>query len=423
MPARSLIDTPMLVETNSSVPSTSTASRTAARTSSATAIGARVGVAQHDDELVATEAGQLGVGPDDLAQAHRHRRQQRVADAVAEAVVDRLEVVEVDEQHRDLARLGVGEDGVDAVDQLGAVGQPGEVVVGRRPLQLLSGAALLGDVLDVGDRQRHALVLGDRDAGAGPHELAVAAQVALVHEVGVGDAELEAGPVGGCSTEVLGVGDLADAAPDELVDRAGQHLGQRAVGVEDRRVVEAHEGHPRRRRVERLLEPAAGLLERPHPLLALGDVTHPDEHAAVGLAGAVDRRLDQRGGTPAGVRQPERHRLGGTLGTSSGQPRDEVDPPRRLDERCEGPPGERADGSAGQLGRLGVGAAHHAAVVERHDGLGEVVEKQAQLRLGVDEAFDGAVEVAGDPPRLEPRDDDRRPGQRRHDHGEGHGPR
>ena len=35
----------------------------------------------------------------------------------------------------DLARLGVGEDGVDAVDQLGAVGQPGEVVVGRRPLQ------------------------------------------------------------------------------------------------------------------------------------------------------------------------------------------------------------------------------------------------------------------------------------------------
>ena len=162
------------------------------------------------------------------------------------------------------------------------------------------------------------------------------------------------------------------------------------------------------RRVERLLEAAAGLLERPYPLLALGDVTHPDEHAAVGLPGSVDRRLDQRGGSPTGVRQPERHRLGRTLGTSGGQPRGEVDPPRRLDERCEGPPGERADGAPGQLGRLGVGAAHHAAVVERDDGLGEVVEEQAQLGLGVDEAFDGAVEVAGDPPRLEPRDDDGR---------------
>ena len=81
-------------------------------------------------------------------------------------------------------------------DQLGAVGQAGEVVVGRRPLQPLGRAALLGDVLDVGDRQRDALVLGDGDPRAGPDELAVAAQVALVEQVGVGDAELEPGAVG-----------------------------------------------------------------------------------------------------------------------------------------------------------------------------------------------------------------------------------
>ena len=92
--------------------------------------------------------------------------------------------------------------------------------MGRRPLQPLGGAALLGDVLDVGDRQRHALVLGDRDPGAGPDELAVAAQVALVEQVGVDDAELEPGPVGGRRPQVVGMGDLADAAADQLVDRA-----------------------------------------------------------------------------------------------------------------------------------------------------------------------------------------------------------
>ena len=87
-------------------------------------------------------------------------------------------------------------------------------------LQPLGGAPLLGDVLDVGDRQRHALVLGDRDPGAGPDVLAVAAQVALVEQVRVGDAELEPGAVGGGRPQVVGMGDLADAAPDEVVDRA-----------------------------------------------------------------------------------------------------------------------------------------------------------------------------------------------------------
>jgi hypothetical protein len=148
--------------------------------------------------------------------------------------------------------------------------------------------------------------------------------------------------------------------------------------------------------VERLLEPAAGLLEGPHPLLALGDVTHPHEHAAVGLARPVDRRLDQRGIRAAGVRQPERHRRGGALGASGGEPRREVDPPRRLDERREGLPGQLTHRPPGQLRRLGVGTPHDAVVVERDDRLGEIVEQQSQLGLGVDEALDGAVEVAGD---------------------------
>ena len=111
---------------------------------------------------------------------------------------------------------------------------------------------------------------------------------------------------GGRRPQVVGVGDLADAAADELVDRDGQHVGQRAVGVEDRRVVEAHERHAGRRRVERLLEAPPGLLEGAHALLALGDVAQPDDDAGVGLAGPVDGRLDERRRRAVGVRQPER---------------------------------------------------------------------------------------------------------------------
>ena len=156
-------------------------------------------------------------------------------------------------------------------------GRPGEVVVRRRPLQPLGRAPLLGDVLDVGDCKCNAFVLGDGDAGARPDELAVAAQVALVEQVRVGDAQLEPGPVGRRGAQVLGVGDLADGAPDEVVDGPVEHVGERAVGVEDRRVVEADERHAGRRRVERLLEAPPRLLERAHPLLALGDVAQADD--------------------------------------------------------------------------------------------------------------------------------------------------
>ena len=99
----------MLAVTNSSVPSTSTGSRDRARRAPRRRPRDRAaGVVrpQHDDELVATEAGEH------VAVADRpHRRgardiaaEQLVADAVTEAVVDDLEVVEVDEQHGDGAR-------------------------------------------------------------------------------------------------------------------------------------------------------------------------------------------------------------------------------------------------------------------------------------------------------------------------------
>ena len=60
-------------------------------------------VAAQQRELVAAEAGGEVVGPRRRLQALGDRLQQRVADLVAERVVDVLEAVEVEEQHRDRA--------------------------------------------------------------------------------------------------------------------------------------------------------------------------------------------------------------------------------------------------------------------------------------------------------------------------------
>ena len=72
---------------------------------------------------------------------------------MAEAVVDLLEAVEVDEQHRErVARpLGPRERLVEPVAEQRAVGEPGEAVVERLPGQLLLEPHALGDVAGVED--------------------------------------------------------------------------------------------------------------------------------------------------------------------------------------------------------------------------------------------------------------------------------
>ena len=90
-------------------------------------------------------------------------------------------------------------------------GQTGQIVVPGGVPQLLGGAALLGDVLDVGDREHHAVVLGGRHPGAGPDELAVATPIALIDAERVDDAEFEPSSVRLRRAHVVGVGELAQA--------------------------------------------------------------------------------------------------------------------------------------------------------------------------------------------------------------------
>jgi hypothetical protein len=100
---------------------------------------------EQDGELVATEAGH--------GRRRRGRRDERLRDVdeqdvpvvVAQGVVDLLEAVEVDEQHReagDAARGDLVQALLDRVAELRAVGEPGEDVVQRLVLHAVQEAAL-----------------------------------------------------------------------------------------------------------------------------------------------------------------------------------------------------------------------------------------------------------------------------------------
>ena len=104
-------------------------------------------VEQHR-ELVAAQTRDRVARPEAFAQPVGDRGQQRVAGRVAEPVVDRLEVVEVDEHHRDrragppAAQPGL----VEPVEEQRAVRELGQVVVEDALLQLAGQFPLHRDV-------------------------------------------------------------------------------------------------------------------------------------------------------------------------------------------------------------------------------------------------------------------------------------
>ena len=111
-------------------------------------LGAVGDVLQHHGELVAAEAGDRIAFAHDLAQAPAGRLEHAVAGGVPHRVVDVLEAVEVEEQHRHPPRAASRADDrvADALAQQGTVGQAGEGVVIGEVAQLLLGALAVGDV-------------------------------------------------------------------------------------------------------------------------------------------------------------------------------------------------------------------------------------------------------------------------------------
>ncbi len=116
-------------------------------------------VEQHR-ELVATEPGDRVARSEAFAEPTRHRAQQRVTGRVPEAVVHRLEVVEVDEHDRDpRTRAPAAQAGlVEAVDEQRAIRELGEVIAEHALLELARQLALHCDVAHGDDEPGDILV-------------------------------------------------------------------------------------------------------------------------------------------------------------------------------------------------------------------------------------------------------------------------
>ena len=97
-----------------------------------------VDVAHHHQKLVAALAAHHVHLAQRVAQAARHLDQQLVASGMAHGVVDRLEAVQVDKKDAKLllAAVRLQHLALHQVDEQGAVGQAGELVVKRHLLQL-----------------------------------------------------------------------------------------------------------------------------------------------------------------------------------------------------------------------------------------------------------------------------------------------
>jgi hypothetical protein len=137
-------------------------------------VGVRDARQQHR-ELVAAEARDQVAAARALEQHRGHAHQQRVAGGVALRVVDLLEVVEVDEDHRHvLARRIARQRLLDAIAEERAVGQSGQGVVEGTVRQLRLERAVRRHVVRDHEHALDRAVLGDRHGrqlrGAAPLE-------------------------------------------------------------------------------------------------------------------------------------------------------------------------------------------------------------------------------------------------------------
>ena len=166
-------------------------------------------------------------------------RSSVVAGGVTEAVVDRLEVVEVDEQHA--VATGAPRAGhrvAEPVAEQGSVGQAGQRVVERLVGQLLLELVPLGDVV-TGDHEAHQVLvdhLGDHDVDvAGVPVLVVQPDLAADGAAALREADQVARgvPVGWVDdVEPVHAEQLGRRQADDRLDRRC-HVHDRQVVVED----------------------------------------------------------------------------------------------------------------------------------------------------------------------------------------------
>ncbi|KDB50361.1 hypothetical protein X805_40490 [Sphaerotilus natans subsp. natans DSM 6575] len=143
---------------------------------------------QHQDELVAAQPSERVLAPGALRQALGHVAQQPVAAAVAQAVVDGLEVVQVDEHHPDAVLLAprCGQGLIQPVQHHAAVGELGQRIDMGEQVQIVLGLLLRADVGEDSDQMGRHLLLVVHRRHRGPERLQMAIAVAAADLAGPG---------------------------------------------------------------------------------------------------------------------------------------------------------------------------------------------------------------------------------------------
>ncbi|MEZ5262905.1 MAG: hypothetical protein R2755_14305 [Acidimicrobiales bacterium] len=181
------------------------------------------GVLEQHGELVAAHAGGGVARSQAVGQPVGQLHQQAVAGGVAQAVVDHLEVVEVDEQHHrigpapavDLQRV------LHPVGQQHAVGEPGQRIVERLPDELALQRLALAHVADVQHQAGHVGI--GQEVGGG--DLHVEPVVVVVAQPAVDAGRRPGRPFGHVAQLGLDVGGLVP------VEQGGEGLVQHLGGV------------------------------------------------------------------------------------------------------------------------------------------------------------------------------------------------
>ena len=111
-------------------------------------------VSTEDGELVAAESSHGIARPEGPAQPLTNGHQQLVASVVSQAVIDHLEVIQVQEQNGDPAALGFGSplDQTEPMQERAPVRKPCEWIVHRLMREPLIDGLAFSDVLDMTDR-------------------------------------------------------------------------------------------------------------------------------------------------------------------------------------------------------------------------------------------------------------------------------
>jgi hypothetical protein len=187
------------------------------------------GALEQQRKLIPAEPCEGVRGPRDLGEAARDFLEQVIAGAVAEAVVDLLEAIEVDEQHREhlFGSVGAGERLVEAIPKERAVRKVGETVVKCLMRELLFEPNSLRDVTCVEHDTAHvplSLKIGDVRLHVAPFSELVLDSEHHLMRLSLSERCLD-------QRSIIGIDEAHKPTTDDVFLRAPEHAEHRLARV------------------------------------------------------------------------------------------------------------------------------------------------------------------------------------------------